>query len=78
MHKIWLPVSYGNRKRLILIPDSQNIDDGQLDEIIHWQTEKTLDELKKLPPKEPVSIARKKEIVGMLKEYSEWLERKSK
>ncbi len=76
MARIWLPITYGGRTRNILIPGSQNIDDNQLDEIIQWQKEKTLEELKALPPKQPISIARKKEIAGILKEFGEFIERK--
>lgn len=76
MPRIWLPVSYGGRTRNILIPNVQNIDNSQLDEIIQWQKEKTLKELKNMPEKKPVSIARKEEIVGALKEYGKWLSKK--
>ena len=76
MPRLWLPISFGGRTRNILIPNSQNIDNSQLDEIIEWQKEKTLDELKKMPKKEPVSIAKKQEIIGALKEYGEYLKRK--
>jgi len=74
--KIWLPVSYGGRTRNILIPNIQDMDDSQLDEIIEWQREKTLAELKKLPPKKPIDRMKAKEIGKMLKEYTEFLKRK--
>lgn len=77
MPRIWLPVTYGGRTTHILIPNTQNIDDGQLDEIIAWEQEKTLAELKKLPAKKPMTVARRQEIVGELKEYGEFLRRKA-
>lgn len=76
MPKIWLPVSYGGRTRNILIPNVQNIDDTQLDEIIHWQIEKTMDELKKLPPRQPMSIMKREQVIGALKEYRDYQRKK--
>ena len=76
MPKLWLPLSYGGRTRNILIPYSQNIDDTQLDEIIHWQTEKTMNELKKLPPKQPMSVMKKKEVVEALRDFTDFVNRK--
>lgn len=76
MPRLWLPISHGGRTRHVLIPYTQNIDESQLDEIIEWQKEKTLDELKKLPPKKPMDEMRSKEVVGMLKEYIAFLKRR--
>ena len=78
MPKIWLPLSYGGRTRNILIPNIQEIDEGQLEEIVAWQKEKTLQELKDLPSKKPISVARAKEIGEQLNEYLQFLRRKQK
>lgn len=76
MAKLWLPISYGGRTRNVLIPHTQDIDKSQLDEIIEWQKEKTLDELKKMPPKRPIDIAKAREIGAQLNEFMEYLKRK--
>lgn len=76
MPKLWLPISHGGRTRNILIPYIQDIDDSQLEEIIEWEKEKTLDELKKMPPKKPIDVARAKEIGAQLNEYMQFLKRK--
>lgn len=75
MALIWLPISYGGRTRNVLIPYSHNVDDGQLREIVDWQKEKTVNDLKKLPPK-PKSVMSKKEVAGALKQYLEYLKRR--
>jgi hypothetical protein len=77
MAKIWLPISYGGRTRNVLIPNAQDIDRSQLGEIIAWQKEKTLDELKKLPEKKPVDIAKAREIGAQLNEFHKFLKRKA-
>ena len=74
--QIWLPIKYGGRTRNVLIPNAQDIESSQLEEIIEWQKEKTLNELKKLPPKKPLNIMKAKEIGKMLKEYIHFLKRK--
>jgi hypothetical protein len=76
MPKIWLPISHGGRTRNILIPHTQDMDKSQLDEIVEWQKEKTLDELKKLPPRKPIEIAKAQEIGAQLSEYLQYLKRK--
>ena len=73
--KIWLPISHGGRTRNILIPYAQDIDESQLAEIIEWQKEKTLNELKKLPAK-PERVISREEAGRMLREYTEFLKRK--
>jgi len=75
MSKMWLPISYGGRTRNILIPNVQDIDDSQLNEIVAWQKEKTLDELKKLPPKQPHDVMKAKEVGAALKDYTNYLKR---
>lgn len=69
MAKLWLPIEYGGRKRDILIPNADQIDKSQLEEIIEWQKERTTEELKKLPPKQPLDTLKAKEIGQMLREY---------
>jgi hypothetical protein len=76
MPKIWLPISHGGRTRNILIPHTQDMDKSQLNEIVEWQKEKTLNELKKLPPKKPIEIAKAQEIGAQLNEYLQYLKRK--
>ncbi|KKN73879.1 hypothetical protein LCGC14_0396810 [marine sediment metagenome] len=74
--QIWLPISYGGRTRNILIPYSHSIDESQLNDIVQWQTEKTLDELKKLPPK-PVRTISKEDVGEILKDYMKFLRREN-
>ena len=53
MPSIWLPIKEPStgREQLILIPGASNMDRVQLEEIIAWQKETTLAQLKKLGPK---------------------------
>jgi hypothetical protein len=74
--KLWLPITYGGRTRNILIPNAHDIDDSQLDEIIAWQKEKTLKELKSLPEKKPVDVMKSKEIGKLLNERLQFFKRK--
>ena len=78
MAQIWLPISYGGRTRNVLIPQAHNIDESQLDEIIEWETEKTLKELRALPPKKPVDKMKAQEIGALLRERLEFIKRKGK
>jgi hypothetical protein len=76
--KLWMPINYGGRTRNILIPNVQDIDGSQLDEIIDWQKEKTLKELKSLPEKKPMNVLKAKEIGAMLNEHLQFIKRGKK
>jgi hypothetical protein len=65
-----MEVEHGGRKRVILIPTTPSSDPGQLREIREWQREKTLSELKKLPPREPKHSS--EDIRGALRERLEY------
>ena len=78
--KLWLPtkrieVSYGGRTRVVIIPSTGDLEyDRYLEEA---QKEKTLEELKKLPPK-PERTTSVANVAGMLREYAEFRNRKRK
>ena len=75
MPQIWLPITRKGRTRNILIPYSHDIDGTQLEEIIEWQTEKTIKELDGLPPK-PKRTMSKEDAGKMLNDYTKFLKRK--
>lgn len=64
-----LVIEKNGRKRTILIPDAENMDRRQYEEIVEWQTEKTEKELSQ--PREERKHS-KEEVAGALKEYNEW------
>lgn len=86
MPKLWLPLSgqktpvrklivqEGGREMTILIPESG--DKSHDDYLEEAELEKTKDELKKNP--KPKSIMPRGQIIGALKEYYEYLQRKKR
>lgn len=77
MAKLWLPIKEQTtgREMIIIIPGASQMDQGQLKEIIAWQTEKTTAQLKAMGPK-PVARYPRKEVGKAIKEYREWLRKK--
>ena len=75
MPELWLPIIHKGRRRDILIPFTHDIDHGQLDELIAWQKEKTLQELDKLPPKPKRTIS-KRDVGKILDDFTKYLRRK--
>ena len=73
--QIKFSVTRKGRTRDILIPYSHDIDGTQLDEIIAWQKEKTINELDKMPSKPERTIS-KEEVGKALDEYTKFLRRK--
>ena len=63
---------YG-RETLLYIPGASRMDRHQLQEIIHWQTEKTLGEMKARGP-QPKAVYSRKEIAGALRDFMRRLE----
>ena len=79
MSKVWLPikqfmVEHGGRRRTILLPIPADADLGQMREIEEWQKEKTLAELKRLPPLIPTHS--NEEIAEALKQFISWKNRR--
>lgn len=79
MPKLWLPIKEetSGREMLILIPGASHMDRSQLEEIIAWQKETTLRELKALGPRPKARYSRK-EVGQALNEFRMFLERKRK
>jgi len=83
MAKFYLPMNSRNkytiqdpesgRKQDILIPGAGSMDKSQLNEILEWQTEKTLKELRAPRPKRVYS---KKEVGQALNEFNKALRRR--
>jgi len=78
MTKLYLPtkqieVEYGGRTRIVIIPSTGDpIWDRDLEQSAR---EKTMDELKKLPPILKQTQEKKKEVGGILKEFVEFKKR---
>lgn len=79
MPQVWLPIKEPTtgREITIIIPGANQMDRGQLKEIIQWQTEKTLADLKAKGP-QPVARFSSKEVGQALNEFRHHLERKGK
>ena len=79
MPKFYLPLKYRikepttGREQTILIPGAESMDKSQLNEIIQWQEEKTLKELKTPRPKRVYS---KKEVGQALNEFNKALRKR--
>ena len=81
MHKIWLPISYTirepttGREQILFIPGAERMPISQLREIIAWQEQKTLAELKARGPK-PEPRYSKENVAGAIKDYLAWRKKK--
>lgn len=77
MGKIWLPIKEPStgREQILYIPGASHMDRSQLEEILHWQKERTLAVLKAKGPK-PARIHSRKEVGQALKEFREQLHRR--
>ncbi len=72
MPKLWLPLREPTtgREQIIYIPGAEHMDKSQLEEILQWQKEKTLADLKaKGPQRPPMAVAKRKEIGKALNEF---------
>ena len=77
MPKLWLPIKEPTtgREQILYIPGASYMDKSQLEEIIAWQKEKTLADLKAKGPK-PERKYSKAEVGKALKEFRERLHRR--
>ena len=70
MTKIWLPIKEetSGRETILYIPGASHLSRQQLEEIIQWQTEKTVAEFKAEGP-QPERVVSRKEVGKALKEF---------
>ena len=77
MSKIWLPIvePTTGREQILYIPGASHMDRSQLEEILHWQKERTLAQLKAKGPIAP-RVHSRKEVGQALKEFRGYLHRR--
>jgi len=69
-----IKVVWGNRSRdVMIVKTGDKIWDSELEE---WARERTLEQLKKLPPLPIHSVEHKKEVANAMKEFNEWRRKK--